>query len=154
MLVRELHWQRPVPGVWAVTDTMPVTDDIVAFIRARLDEDADLVETIREGGFHAPTWTSQPNEEGTWPILCEPDDSTPIGYITDGRWEIQHVARHDPARVLRGVEAKRRIVAECEYNINYHLAVGARAVLLATVTLKLLASEWSDHADYQQEWAP
>lgn len=137
-----------------MADEQGVTDDIVAFIRARLDEDADLVETIRSGGFPAPTWTSAPNDRGTWPILREVDDATPIGYIEDGRWEIKHVTRHDPARVLRAVQAKRRIVGDVGSLPMYCDCEAYGHHEREDLILRLLASEWSDHPEYRSEWKP
>lgn len=84
---------------------------------------------------------------------CEEVESTVAG----------HIARHDPDRVLREVGAKRRIVDELapllgfeaqeKYdntdNVHYGIA-SERAERL----IRLLASAWSDHADYRQEWKP
>lgn len=71
----------------------------------------------------------------------------PIGYISVGRWEDRHITRHDPARVLRGVEAKRRIVELCTTNVEYE------AEPLADNVLRQVATEWSTHPDYRQKWA-
>lgn len=148
-----------------------MTAEIIEFIRARLDEDAGLVETIREGRCPTPTWVSEPNERGSWPILREIDDSTPIGYIADGRWEVQHVVRHDPARVLRGVEAKRQLVdmhapdglvdlvslyswcTHCGRPLNVNEPC-ADLDPWPCRHIRLVASEWSDHPDYRAEWKP
>jgi hypothetical protein len=79
-----------------------------------------------------------------------------------------HVRRHDPARVLREVEAKRLIIAahnttvrermrsHPDYGQDYwcdtcsHENPAGRWCR----TLLLLASAWSDHPDYRQEWKP
>ncbi|MGW5351387.1 DUF6221 family protein [Streptomyces sp. NPDC004031] len=71
--------------------------ELVTFLHARLDEDADLARRCEGGG----EWTAD-------------------GYTVDFGREARaglppavapHVALHDPARVLREVEAKRRVLA-------------------------------------------
>lgn len=54
-----------------------------------------------------------------------------------------HIARHDPARVLREVEAKRRILALHEELNEPHLYEAVQH----------LAAVWSDHPGYRPEWA-
>ena len=53
-----------------------------------------------------------------------------------------HIACHDPARVLREVAAKRAMLEDLD--LTYPDAVHLR---------KLLAAAWSDHPDYQRDWA-
>jgi len=62
-----------------------------------------------------------------------------------------HIARHDPARVLREVAAKRAILAECEPRPG----IGIVAIELAAQRiLRHLAAVWNDHPDYRPEWKP
>lgn len=69
----------------------------------------------------------------------------------------------DGGRMLLGVEAKRRIVALMEVIIeSYDRRHGRSQVTKehpsvrhnAEMTLLLLATEWSDHAEYQEAWKP
>lgn len=80
-----------------------------------------------------------------------------------------HIARHDPARVLRGVAAMRELTAvalenaamiDGEWGDGHEAAEiaggkcadhGARAAMRV---LGPLAAIWSDHADYPQEVSP
>lgn len=72
-----------------------------------------------------------------------------------------HIARHDPARVLREVEAKRRIVGlagpiveavpEDDWGETMHETAMAEAL---RPVLRLLALPYADHPDYRQEWKP
>lgn len=64
-----------------------------------------------------------------------------------------HIARHDPARVLRQCEAMRAIVgdykrylAEERRRMNGWVTEKDSPIVLA------LASIWSDHPDYRVEW--
>lgn len=77
-----------------------------------------------------------------------------------------HIARHDPARVLREVEAKRRIlddyriaVSACRNVTGAELDTpGYRAMCAGRDALKScvvqIAAVWSDHPGYRQEWKP
>jgi hypothetical protein len=123
------------------------TDDLAAFLAARLDEDAEIVETIRSGGFPAATWTTEP-AKGGWEILRESDDPTPLGYVTRSRCEHVHIARHDPARVLREVEAKRALLVLADPASGDGLDYGGEWILAA------MALAYSDHPDYRAEWKP
>ncbi|MFJ9576236.1 DUF6221 family protein [Streptomyces sp. NPDC101191] len=78
--------------------------DLVTCLKARLDEEADLAR--RCDGDGCGQWTAQ---EGT---------------VDFSRGELAgfpppialHVALHDPARVLREIEARRRVLARHEFS--------------------------------------
>ena len=95
----------------------------------------------------------------------EPDD------ITDGTAVAEHIARHDPARVLAECEAKRRIVelhwgrrtwVEAEspvpgaYVCDFCSADDAPPdwTLYPCDHLRLLALPYADHDSYQESWRP
>lgn len=59
-----------------------------------------------------------------------------------------HVALNDPAHVLRQVKAIRRIVESCEYFMWEY----SRPDPCASSVLEGVASQWSDHPDFQKEW--
>jgi hypothetical protein len=81
-----------------------VTDDLVAFLRARLDEDEQAArETLWEGSGNKPDW-----ELPSSATVDVGGDEFYAGDATIAR----HIARHDPARGLREVEAKRRIICD------------------------------------------
>lgn len=72
----------------------------------------------------------------------------------------EHIARHDPARVLRGVEAKRKLLNDLWFagdvaevlDWEGNLIAGANDALNGL--LRTLAAEWSTHPGYRQEWSP
>ena len=71
----------------------------------------------------------------------------------------RHIARHAPARVLREVESKRRILNECLKEVERETADGRRypastAWALAVTTLRLLALPYADRPGYRREWRP
>jgi hypothetical protein len=79
----------------------------------------------------------------------------------------EHVARHDPARVLAECAAKRRLVLACRDSRPDLRFLGARPHgladfpltptdqhQLAALTLALLALPYAEHHDYRREWRP
>jgi hypothetical protein len=129
---------------------MSVTDPLIEFIRARLDEDEAIAQ--RNTG-----------DSGLSDGLGYPDYRT---YTDDDTAAADAFIHHFPAsRMLRAVEAKRRIVNWCAEvvggrDLSEYGSFGllrddshALAVTLAVETLRNLTSEWSDHPDYRKEWA-
>ena len=57
--------------------------------------------------------------------------------------QMAHIVRHDPWRVLAECKALRAIVGDPD----------TRGGVMYEYTLLALAGIWSDHPDYQQEWA-
>jgi Family of unknown function (DUF6221) len=107
---------------------------LAEFLAARLNEDA----AVARG---AP---------GDWHV-------TGVGVITGSPGIALHVARWNPARVLREVDAKRRILAaysehadldiadpEPEYAYGHAGGLG--------VAVRHLAAAYSDHPDYDPAW--
>ena len=91
-------------------------------------------------------------------------------HSADRKADARHIARHDPARVLREIAAKRAIVAahHPETPSKYGHDVLRCAVCQTErgvwaedrhadpwpcLTLRHLAAVWSDHPDYRAEWA-
>lgn len=78
-----------------------------------------------------------------------------------GLW---HIARHDPARVLRQCTALRALVGDLADNASglddqvdgeFRCADRDYATepLIGDVMRRTIAAIWSDHPDYRQEWA-
>lgn len=105
---------------------------LVAFVEARLDEDERTARFVL---------SSYAGHEPDWDVPCTGVVQTGGELVPTGDGPLaEHIARHDPARVLRAVEAKRRIldlVNDPDFHDGYTEAY--RDVV------RLLASEWSDH---------
>ncbi|MCT9092817.1 DUF6221 family protein [Streptomyces sp. ASQP_92] len=116
-------------------------DDLVQFLRDRLDEDAEAAGTATPGPWHA---------DGGSVYATHPTDEV-VSY-TDSA---EHIARHNPARVLADIEAKRQIldlhVAEPGQHPDF---CGHDKHELPCPTLRLLALPYADHPDYREEWRP
>ncbi|MFI1524950.1 DUF6221 family protein [Streptomyces griseus] len=112
-------------------------DDLVQFLRDRLAEDEQTARAAGDG------WYGYDPEQQI--AFVPPEDS-------------RHIARHDPARVLREVEAKRRILDEVVPEVEkaeemiedeWHTSTDA-----ADDLIRLLALPYADHPDYQDTWRP
>lgn len=130
-----------------------VTEDLLAFLRARLDEDERLARRCAEvGDFH---WVEGEREgrveDGAGRVIVWDEGANLSG----------HIARHNPSRVLREVEAKRLLVDFGEYmsgwNDQHMSSVTAHEITMMRtaggILLSRLASVYSDHPDYRQDWA-
>jgi len=126
-----------------------VSTDLIAFLNARLDEDEAAAKAVRQPrnwhqGDESDPWASWDRDMiYMWP----PEFHTPIesdkhwrGLQADDDHLAAHIARHDPARVLREVAAKRAILDAVGYDDREDVAGH-------------LAAVYSDHPDYRQEWA-
>jgi hypothetical protein len=129
--------------------------DLVAFLRARLDEDEAAARAVEDNS--AP-WDGQWEADGNhalrtyngWVLATA---GTPGGEFPPG--VLAHIARHDPARVLREVEAKRAIVdayAGTDGGSPRDRDRGRWDALNAAVSA--LATVYRDHPDYDEAWKP
>lgn len=111
--------------------------DLVDFLKARVAED----ETVALMTYDDPTFGR------TWPDMDGEMRSS----------ELLHSRRHDPARVLREIAAKLRIVEDYriarsaldQTDSRGSLRAGADAFYAACLAL---ASVYSDHPDFNERW--
>jgi len=125
--------------------------DLIAFTEARLDEEEEAAQDTARGN------------PGPWSLdHAWIRDATGETVVMDEyRWggsAFTHIARYDPARVLREVAAKR---ARLDAYIAANAAVQRHGDLYMTgvahglaVAVKGDAASWDNHPDYKQAWAP
>jgi hypothetical protein len=147
-----------------------VIDDLIPWLRAQLDEDERVARAAT-----AARWWHNPGKAWLDPAAFEAFDLSKgeefVGYgesplsgcvaatgpasHAQSMADAEHIALHDPARVLAEVDAKRRILAlhdeqhDCDgdprsYADPYE---GCR-------TLRLLALPYADRPGYREEWRP
>ncbi|MEV0149084.1 MULTISPECIES: DUF6221 family protein [unclassified Nonomuraea] len=114
-------------------------DDLIAFLRARLDEDEQAALDWQQ---HKQVLTEQfmndPHRKHVR-LRREP--------VTDARLsEYAYHDRFEPARVLREVEAKRALVGLWSRASSDDRRGG--------YSLRTLALPYADHPDYRHEWRP
>lgn len=122
--------------------------DPVAFLRARLDEDEKTARAAAEGPWKIRKSTRALDDE--LGISSGDVEIVGPGYEGGGVWDrpdAEHIIRHDPARVLDEVDAKRRILDECNWGGPDHGDV-------YWAVLERLALPYAGHPDYRGEWRP
>lgn len=148
-------------------------NDLIDFLTARLDDDERVARAASADGSDSyGTWRSEHIDGGGRAKIRDAERFCVIH--DDGEFDgatADHIALHDPARVLREVEAKRRI-------LDLHGCAGRKVgegypadgfAWCATcgsgeeheyptpwpcVTLRLLALPHADHPGYREEWHP
>ena len=157
-------------------------NDLIEFLRARLDEDERVARAATPG-----PWRHNPGKQWLGPDAFEAYDlakgeefvghggpspftgcvaATGPASHPQSMADARHIALHDPARVLREVEAKRRILDMWESPEAAKHPGGVdgrdpdeqmRDVAVADAideVVRLLALGYSDHPDYQESWRP
>jgi hypothetical protein len=139
---------------------------LVEFLRARLAEDeaaagaGDRWRWIDPG--HPRIKQALVNADGRWVLPVALSDAYPS--VADA----EHIAAHDPARVLAEVAVKRQILDMCAEVIAAHpdaddwpaararagvlRAVGGDHMSLAEDVIAALALPYADHPSFQEEW--
>ncbi|MFE9777725.1 DUF6221 family protein [Streptomyces sp. NPDC005775] len=137
--------------------------DLVQFLRDRLAED----ERIARAACHARVAPSPWRGESWDDAVLDGDgvvDAKGDGVaLVKGELIRAHIIEHDPARVLRDIDAKRRILDEIvpamdgmDDRIDSEWGVGPMdpSEYESVGLLRLLALSYVDHADYREEWRP
>ena len=141
--------------------------DLSEFLAARLDEDEAAAREAadRDSGqwFMGDKWNVyRAEDEARFDEDYQGDEHALVVY-GNVESQSQHIARHDPARILREVEAKRKIVAEHAMEPGFLPPSCSRcyetdddweALLWPCPTIRALASVYSDHPDYDETWRP
>lgn len=137
-------------------------DDLIEFLRARLAEDEAVARAAADG------------DGGEWFVgdkwgVYRAEDAAPHDDVEENRLVVhgnvlpqsEHIARHDPARALREVEAKRRVIeryAEAAAEAAQTDRIAARTwrpvVIVLEPVVKDLTQAYTSHPDYRSEWAP
>jgi hypothetical protein len=130
-------------------------DDLVTWLREQIDED----EQVARRADHADPapWCTEGHERDARVLTYT--GGVFHGSSGDMRLAVaEHIARHDPARVLREVKAKRRILdgiaSRLDEDEDDHRWEGADAETdgMASTVLRLLALPYADRPGYRDEW--
>ncbi|WHM30162.1 DUF6221 family protein [Streptomyces sp. BPPL-273] len=112
-------------------------EDLVEFLRARLDEDEADAAAASPGPWHV-------DAEGD-EVLAVDDITVADGFALSGRQlraTTAHIARHDPDRIMRQTAILRGRVDLWSKMAGSH----------ARANLREFAAIWDDHPDYRPEW--
>lgn len=123
--------------------------DLIEFLRARRAE-----ETARAEAAGGDEWTAK-YDAGT--VAIQDSEREPVVYDEGSptAGQIAHIVHHDPARVLREIEAKRGILDLHGGDLGEQSMFCAHCEHASPCpTLRLLALPYADHPDYRQDWTP
>jgi hypothetical protein len=150
------------------TSTLTLAD----FLLARLSDDEAVARAAAADVGWAPPGPERVQSGARWTtsyhvvvrsrsVAGAPLEKRPIADCgTLGLSPAKHIARHDPARVLAEVEAKRRIVEAWGGLVGdneeqaWALEHGDRSQAVAITTLRLLALPYAGHEAYDEAWRP
>jgi hypothetical protein len=121
-------------------------DDLVTWLRAQLDAD-EAAALVASQGVGCDKWDTP----ATGIVRMAGGDLTGLGLVQAPRDAADHIARHDPASVLRDVAAKRAIVDRLDAPENSHSQEAWYAI---EYDIALIASAYADRDGYRPEWAP
>ena len=147
---------------------------ITEFLLARLAEDEAAARSCPPWPWRVATIEDEAavHDEQTYAgdtVAAADGICVAVPYALSGRHERavrDHIPRHDPARVLREVEAKRAIVEAHERNplsedvgpewgdTCYTCVSDHEPLDWPCATLRHLASIYSDHPEFDAGWAP
>ena len=113
-----------------------MADDLLAFLNARLDEDERIARAVT------------PDDWGVG------DESSHYEWEDLPDAAFAHAKRHDPARVLREVEAGRQLLSD--YEEARTSEAEAAAVITEILFMQIInrVRVYGDHPDCRQEWRP
>ncbi|MET7924705.1 DUF6221 family protein [Streptomyces sp. NPDC005349] len=118
-------------------------DGLVQWFGEQLDEDERIARAA-----HEPNWST----DGRRGVYYGVEDSWMTDALTTA--DADHIAAHDPARVLREIDAKREIIRQADlYLCDSDPGCGYRTKHGHSV-LRLLALPYADRPGYREEWRP
>ncbi|MFG3127379.1 DUF6221 family protein [Streptomyces tendae] len=122
-------------------------DDLVQWLRAQLDDDERTARAATPG-----PWKQSGIGEYGWGVsFSVPGTGVEAADSDQGRPDADHIARHDPTRVLREIDAKRRTLIRCEEAL---LSANPMLVHFAKQTAWEMAQPYADRPGYRDEWRP
>ncbi|MCG7524675.1 DUF6221 family protein [Streptomyces sp. OfavH-34-F] len=130
---------------------MTDNSDLVAFVRARLDEEEDLARAAGGERWRCPT--DVPGE------IHDRSGAIAFTLRAHGHDYDRHIARQDPARTLQRIETHRVLldeyaeVAALDVDRPQRDFASGRAFGLG-FAVRQLAAENAGHPDYQVKWLP
>jgi hypothetical protein len=127
--------------------------DLVQWLRDQLDDDERLAVLLSLDSSIPDQWEAKRTRQyncgeftiwsGERKVAAEALEASAI-----------HIARHDPARVLREIEAKRDLLRLAERAHDYHETFTSGFAAALEGTLRLFALAYAGRPGYREEWRP
>jgi hypothetical protein len=139
-----------------------MTDARLRFVNDRIDEDEQAARAAVWDEDLSLHWTThhRAQYDGRWVVIDQADEGVTEARPTaaDDEAVAKHIARHDPARILAEVDAKRRILAIHRRYVDEPgqacLGCAGGIEWEACPIVLLLALPYVDHPDFREEWRP
>ena len=116
-------------------------DELVQWLGEQIDEDERIA---KEAG----------GRRGQWKLATGLDDAE----SGDASWlrppYLKHVERHDPARVLAEIDAKRDLLVFAKGIHDHHETFTTGVYARLEKTLRLYALAYKNRPGYRDEWRP
>lgn len=116
-----------------------IATDMTRFLHARLEED----ERIARAAIDVD------DESGVWDAVTLTGPAEDRDAVVGSGPAVQHVTRHDPARVLADVDATRALVTWLN---GQALATVEDGATVANVVLLHLVQPWAEHPHFHPSW--
>jgi hypothetical protein len=124
-------------------------DDLVRWLGEQYDEDERIARAAAEE--NGPDW----HYDGHAVITRREGDLVAVGSQDFmGPERGVHIAVHDPARVLREIDAKRDLLRFAEGIHDHHETFTTGVASRLEKTLRLFALAYADRPGYQESWRP
>jgi hypothetical protein len=130
-------------------------DELVKWLGDQLDEDERVARAASLG-----PWVQSGIGDYGWTVTFGgpgPGAGVETADSEQGLADADFIAAHDPARVLREIEAKREALAHYE-RIRQHTRQGDEAYVLAegavSKQIQIMATAYADRPGYRKEWRP
>ncbi|MCY0917030.1 DUF6221 family protein [Streptomyces sp. H27-G5] len=127
-----------------------MTPALLQFVRACLDEDERIAKGHNQW---SPSW----HQDDMANEIRDDENAGTVAFVPCPG-DQAHIARHDPARVLREVAVKRQLLAIHRRYVEEpgQACRGCAGGIAweACPVVRLLASPYSDRPDYREEWRP
>lgn len=138
--------------------------DIMAFLRARYDEDERVARAATAGPWRydpAKHWRKPGTSWFEEAVFAGPAGADAVCVAGTGETDdpqsmadAEHIARHHPIRVLAEVDAKRRLLDDLDRLLDNPADLPSGALPAMVQVVRLLALRYADHPDYRETWRP
>lgn len=136
-------------------------DDLVRWLGEQLDTDERIARAATSGPWHVTEYDYATDFAAG--IGTTPGEVDVVGHGYEGGGverieDARHIAAHDPSRVLREIDAKRRLLAIHRPYVpepdQACLGCAGGIMFTSCPVVRLLALPYADRPGYREEWRP
>jgi hypothetical protein len=130
--------------------------DLAAFLLDRIFEAEAVARSATPGPWRWIQWRSDADDEPTLYGVEAGARDKPVTVVPQSSdrqqgWNANHIALHDPVRVMAECAAQRRIV---QIHQQATITAGEGLSFQTRAVLQVIAVVYADHPDYNPSWRP